>query len=336
MKNEFEQAESGTSKAQCIYCLDVKNRSEFNKEHVIHSSMTGSFQPINLTLIHTVCKDCNQAMGDTFDMALGRGYWEGLARFQHEMKDPRKVKELSTENIEFHVDDEEAFRNDIGEFEDIAADHLRLELLNGSIVRLTRKQLIMRPLEEHVDLKEVKGFRIFSASDESNDKIAALCTPALANAGFEINSVYKHAVTATVTYDLIAFRAFAKVAFNYFAKITENSPELALAEPFDEIRSFVRYGHRPTYQDVELLGENLTAEFDGRPMRGHWITLSVHGGSRLVAELSLFNRHQWRVILCQNMRAFQLPSDLVSTHVWDMRTMRCEAIEASRLNRRLP
>lgn len=318
-------------KAQCMYCLELKRVSLFNREHVIHRSMTGNFQPINLTLINTVCKECNQAFGDTVDAAIGRGYAEGFSRFQNEMKDPSKIAELSTDNLEFDVEDKVAFEREVGEFSDTATDHLRLEFGDGSIVRLTRKQLAARPLESHIDLNQVVAFRIWAATDETNDEIASLCESQLAAAGFEINRVFKNPLTVRATYGITAFRAFAKIAFNYLAKISESTPEVALSKPFDLIRNFVRYCHEPPREYVQLVNQDVAVKFDGKQLRGHWITIYVKD-ERLIVELSLFNRHQWRITLCQNIHTVGLPSDLGSTHVWDFRTMRCEKIDQSRLS----
>lgn len=316
--------------AQCIYCLALKPFDEFNKEHVIHRCMTGKFQPLNLTLIKTVCTSCNQYLGDSLDLALGRGYWEGLSRFQHDMKTSSKARELSTTNIQLRAEDAETFRDEVGEFEDILSDHLRLELKDKSIVRFTKQILLNRPIEQLIDLAEVVGYRVFAATDESNEEIAVLIESPLRLAGFEINRVFKHPVTATATYDVVAFRAFSKIAFNYFAKLCEHSPELALSRDFDQIRSFIRFAETPDFRAITLLEADKPIEVAGKPLKGHWMRLRLDRGYRgrqVIVELSLFNRHQWRVVLTDGMFHMDLPSELQNMHIWDLRTMRCESVD---------
>lgn len=77
----------------CIYCLELKPSSQFNKEHVLQDAYG---QYINaLTLINKICKNCNDAFGNGIDRDLVRNTIEGERRFTQNIKseiafNPRK------------------------------------------------------------------------------------------------------------------------------------------------------------------------------------------------------------------------------------------------------
>jgi len=289
--------------------------------------MTGGFEPINPTLTSQVCGACNQALGNTIDLGFSRGYWEGMSRFRHNLKSISEAHELSRNNIDFEVADPEAFRSEVGEFTDVLRDHLRLEFEDGKIVRLTTQQLLNKPLEELVDLSHVAGFRVFAETDEGDREIGRLVVPILSAAGFEITEgLLKHQVTAKVTYDVTSFRAIAKIAFNYLAKVTVDAPDIVLSEQFDEIRSFIRYGHIPSFLAVQHNPERNKFIYGDTALNGHWITLEISANipRTLTVRLSLFNGQTWTVILTPNYTG---PIDrLSSSHIWDLKTRRCERV----------
>jgi hypothetical protein len=77
----------------CIYCLELKPSSQFNKEHVLQDAYG---QYLNaLTLINKICKNCNDTFGNGIDRELARNSIEGERRFTQNIKcekefNPRK------------------------------------------------------------------------------------------------------------------------------------------------------------------------------------------------------------------------------------------------------
>ena len=65
----------------CIYCLNAKPLGDFDTEHVIPQSF-GTFEPDNLTLEQTVCRDCNNRMGRRLEEFLGRDSYEGILGYK--------------------------------------------------------------------------------------------------------------------------------------------------------------------------------------------------------------------------------------------------------------
>jgi hypothetical protein len=70
----------------CIYCLQDKNKLDFQKrEHVIPQCF-GRFTPDNLVLRDLVCDECNQFFGDKIELFWGRDSLEGLLRLKHGLR----------------------------------------------------------------------------------------------------------------------------------------------------------------------------------------------------------------------------------------------------------
>ena len=70
----------------CIYCLEDKPQSNFQKrEHVIPQCF-GKFTPDNLILYNDVCDECNQYFSENLELFLGRDTLEGIERFRHGIK----------------------------------------------------------------------------------------------------------------------------------------------------------------------------------------------------------------------------------------------------------
>ena len=74
---------------KCVYCVEDKPLSSFTKvEHVMPQSF-GLFNN-NLTLVKTVCDDCNQYFGDNLEIDMARDTLEGAARFEFGLRSPKK------------------------------------------------------------------------------------------------------------------------------------------------------------------------------------------------------------------------------------------------------
>jgi hypothetical protein len=64
---------------RCIYCLEYKASSEFNREHVMPQAL-GSFEGQSPT-IKCVCKCCNDHLGQELEQSFGHQSFEGTHRF---------------------------------------------------------------------------------------------------------------------------------------------------------------------------------------------------------------------------------------------------------------
>ena len=76
----------------CIYCLQDKSLSEFQKREHVLPQCFGTFTPDNLILKEIVCDDCNQYFGDKLELYLGRDSIWGIERYRHGIKPTKKYK----------------------------------------------------------------------------------------------------------------------------------------------------------------------------------------------------------------------------------------------------
>ncbi|MFN8657120.1 MAG: hypothetical protein U0105_12345 [Candidatus Obscuribacterales bacterium] len=134
-------------------------------------------------------------------------------------------------------------------------------------------------------------------------------------------------VFAEVEFGIREFRTFAKVAFNYMAKVTEHIPTFAFQECFDDVRKFVRFGELPQYSIVEPIGNvgrySLLGSED-YPM-GHFVDLRLQRNGivyEATGRVTLFNRFGWLVRLCPDYRG--LHYEINRMHHWNFATMQCE------------
>jgi hypothetical protein len=82
----------------CIYCLQDKNASEFQKcEHVILQAF-GRFSKDNLTPYDQVCDDCNEYFGRRLELFLPRDDLEGIERLSHKIypREPLKKRRVGS------------------------------------------------------------------------------------------------------------------------------------------------------------------------------------------------------------------------------------------------
>ena len=75
----------------CIYCLESKPESAFNREHVIPEAF-GVFA--NNLVLDCVCEDCNTYFGKHLDLVVARDSIESLDRVRVGLKKPSEYKTL--------------------------------------------------------------------------------------------------------------------------------------------------------------------------------------------------------------------------------------------------
>jgi hypothetical protein len=98
-------------KETCVYCLKKKELNLFNKEHVIPESF-GKFTPNNLTLINTVCEECNSHFGKKLELFLGRDSLDGIMRYKYGLKKfaGRDRKKFKSKRVRFKIESKGAWK----------------------------------------------------------------------------------------------------------------------------------------------------------------------------------------------------------------------------------
>lgn len=298
---------------KCIYCQEIKSAYSYKKaEHVLPQSF-GRFRD-NLTLNNIVCDDCNQYFGDQLEIDLARDTFEGLQRFNFDVKRPAEFKsfgqgsrivirvtdhpfkgvlayrEYSPENnrIELRPMAQVGFkRNDSNEYEYFLIDNIpdKKYLENGNF-----------------DIEHSEAIRAFGIEEE-------LLTKELAkkNIAFRTES---EIIPPENTDDLLCeiegeidktiFRAVAKIGFNYLAMWQQE--ELINRPSFDLTRRFIRYGETAPYPLVSVNEKPILADepVEGERRLGHLITVNWAADNiSIVSQVSLFNWVTYSVCLAR-------------------------------------
>lgn len=318
---------------RCIYCLEIKSKSNYLKrEHVIPQCF-GKFSPDNLILYETVCDNCNKYFGEKLELFLGRDSLEGVERLRHgikpkePLKNRRRVKSKICKGewkgvivIESHRDDSNEvglekvvqagfynkFKHQYDYFEpkDIpSADELKR---NGYKIRNKKIWLIAEKgheLDSLIELLYEKGIKV-SIGDKSieYDKINE-----------------KFNVQMELTIDRTIFRAISKIAFNYLSYVA--GKRFLFDDTFNEIRRFIRYdeGKSDRFIGVNappiLYDDQKLEKFSIKVTEGHLINLGWRGKG-LFSKISLFNTSTYLIKLCNSFNGIWRPIN--SGHHFDI------------------
>ncbi|GEM_PF-1805194 len=325
--------------AQCIYCLEKKPATEFNTEHVIQHSMTAGIQD-NLTLIERVCADCNSYFDKHLDRALAKDTIHGLDRLREKIKPISKLREFTGRNVDMqtasdHADLDGAPVNIInrnGELTYALKPHLVIEIKGDrQPVRLFREDLLNDLTG--FDLSHVSGrVKFWAETEEEERELWDLAQNVFTKLGHPLQPAGTYIpgtipVFAEVEFGIREFRTFAKVAFNYMARVTEHIPGFALLQYFDDARQFIRHGTMPQFGIVQPIGNVGRYGILGQeeyPL-GHFADARLHRNGvvwQVSGRVTLFNRFGWLVMLCPDYRGLHYPIDRM--HHWNFQTMRCE------------
>lgn len=317
---------------KCIYCLEYKVPSMFNREHVIPESM-GLFES-NL-ILYCVCKECNSYFGGTIDATLGRGSLDALLRHQHNLKPLSKLNEL---------DKQLSFTATAGmgawagamlkpyEFDSKIATKPKSQI--GFLNKTTGNYEYFLPnhlpdFSKRTDLNK-DNFQLFASDDDELNKLAE-------NLPLEVHNPEIHGalpdsqhevITGDVTFQVVIDtrikRAFAKIGFNYFACVAQarGLESLIYSDKLDPVRSYIRYENGSAFDPVEVTTEPMLA-IDTPQLRhtvSHLLALDWHklntGQIDLEVSVSLFNSVTYRIVLVPNYTDRPLP-DIFSGHEFD-------------------
>lgn|SRR3989338_4761748 len=312
---------------KCIYCLNVKPKLDFNREHVIPEAL-GKFQN-NLVLHETVCSDCNKYFGDNLEIILNRDTAEGVYRYKFGIK-PKE--EPTHRRISFRIAER-------GELEGV---HVR------PIPETRGGNVSIEPLPQVGFLKKETGKYVYFKSDEIPEKRT------LIDMGFDLKEIQmlvphdrelpallkrleekglktemkgelewpesvktgsKVAILGDLRIDRPIFRAICKIAFNYLALVLGR--EFVLRDEFDGIRNYIRHNNgdtkrffstdpRPILYEEARLGVSVT--------QGH-IIVAEWQGIRLVGMLRLFNMFTYVITYCRHYSGIWFP--FASGHHFD-------------------
>ena len=318
---------------KCIYCLETKTKSSYQKrEHVIPQCF-GKFTPDNIILYDHVCDDCNKYFGEKIELFLGRDSLEGIERLRHrikpkkQLKNRRRVKSKICEGewkgvivTERYQDQSKQiglekvvqagfynkFKHEYDYFEpkDIpTADELQR---NGYDTKSKTVWLIAEEgdeLDSLNDLLNKKGVKV-----NSSDKLIKQD---------RIGERFK--IQTKLIIDRVIFRGLSKIAFNYLSYVA--GKELLLQDDFNDIRRFIRYdeGKSDRFLGVNvppiLYDDQKLEKFGVKVTEGHLIIVGWKG-LNLFSKVSLFNTSTYLINLCQTFSGIWRP--IKSGHHFDV------------------
>lgn len=339
-------------KYKCIYCLKIKEINLFDREHVIPQSF-GRFKPNNLTLINSVCKQCNSYFGNELDLFLARDTLDGLMRYRYGLKpftesDSTRFKR---KRVRFKLAEKGAWEGTLLElclpqqekksFSDKAlipqADIVLIP--QAAFYKENSKEKVHVPLEKITskeDLKKQgfdlrKGCLLIAPSDKEMSKVMTK----IKDIGLE-TTIKKYnsndnskpvkgqllKVQVESTIDKIIFRSIAKISFNYLAKTT--GKEFVLLSDFNEVRNYIRYGKQGEKNFVIIINKPITSNntFCRKQKDGHLIAIDWGDNLNLsiVGTVSLFNRLTYKILLCRYFNG--IIREIRSGHYFDIHTKR--------------
>lgn len=297
----LEQGYSMPSEYSCIYCSENKIEAEFSKDHVVPKCF-GTFEPDSMTLINTVCSDCNQYFGDNLELYLGRDTLEGVTRFNYEIFPSGKS---SFRRLIFKIErPNPLFGMLVSPKPQLLEGLPEIELLDQvgffSTKTRTYEYFLNTNIPERGRLEE-DGFnfddheiRLIGDYDKSRQVLMEM--------GYPNNSLREEALFKTPEdkknipviiksrIDRTIARGMAKIAFNYLAYITNSA--FVLGRDFETIRRFIRYDDGD-FDEVFRVDKKpilrKERELRKRLLDGHIIVIDWHDDD-LNCSLAIFNR----------------------------------------------
>jgi len=298
---------------KCIYCLEDKPDSCFEKtEHVLSQSF-GKFKN-NLTLNKIVCDACNEYFGNNLEISLGRDTFEGMTRFDYNVKKPKEFKSLGKKSrLNIKVNE--------GPFKGAYAYREYSEQEGRIIIKPIPQAGFKRfggpdyeyflldeipdkeYLEKNFDLQALKSIVALGCNTE-------LAQKHLAQKGISFNpdgdaypsdnyTDWECKVSGQI--DQTIFRSIAKMAFNYLAYWAKR--ELVVDSPFHPIRRYIRFGEKTSYPFVVIIEKAILGDepIEGKRRLGHLITLDWSKNKlSIVSQVSLFNWMTYSVLLAKD------------------------------------
>lgn len=309
----------------CIYCLERKSESAFNREHVIPEAF-GAFEG-NL-VIECVCKDCNRYFGETIDLKLARDSFEGIDRFLSGMKSPAEYKSLgrrSTTKVRFK---EGAVQGATGyhapnpaggELRVFAFPQIGFEQPPDGVKWFEVGEVPEKSALATHGIDLAREVTIHTRELSEDDATTLLHAKGFAKLGAFTTTIPPEETIETKTVGVIARpekRAATKIAMNYLARAT--SPAILRSASFDDVRNFVRHdlGESRVHVSMNPWGFRRNGT---QTAKGHYLALQTMPSGRIVAQVSLMLRLRYVVHLMSTHFVVATPTVLLA-HFFDLNT----------------
>lgn len=246
------------AKYKCIYCLQIKDEIDFNREHVV-PQMMGKYQNGFVLSDFQVCQECNTYFSEQIENKIALDSYEAFLRMQYRdtpMSDGRK---LNGNRIRL-IGDEGIFKGITFSVVTDKSSPYRVrfesEPMVGIINSIEKQEYDYYSLENLPDATE----EVINRMKESTQPIInsgidrELLEPALIEKGYLVGhytyseksvlDLYKEPEFMTainLKIDPIMRRVCAKTVFNYLCY--SRGKEFVLDSTFDAIREYIRYGN---------------------------------------------------------------------------------------------
>jgi len=285
----------------------------------------------NFTLNGIVCDDCNKYFGDTLETDLARDTFEGLHRYELDVKKPEEFKSVGRRSRLTRTVEEGSFKGSYAE--------LVYSEKQGKIVLIPVPQIGFRKqgsveyeyflLDDVPDVETLKqrgfdpdhpqGVRMLHQYRARSEQI-------LLERGFpplkfggeieppEDGQDWLCKIEGTI--DDIIRRAIAKISFNYLAYW--EGREFMLHADFDITRRFIRHGEKPAYPLILIENRNiLQDELQDRTRVGHIVTVDYTAdGKTILSQASIFNFSTYKVCLAREFSG--LRKDIKRGHFFNL------------------
>jgi hypothetical protein len=284
----------------CVYCLETKEESEFNKDHVMPKCF-GTFEQ-GMTLINKVCASCNKYLGDNIELNLGRDSLEGVTRYNYEifphgkptyrrlifkidklgplygtLVSPKPQILEGLPEIEL-IDQVGFFNTKTGRYEYFPSSYLpeKEELEKVGFDIKNKEITFIGDIDESQQVLGIMGYSAQFLREEQLFK-----TP---------EDRKRIPVNITARIDRTVARGMAKIAFNYLAHIAPSN--FVLGSGFNKIRNFIRHDvgdFDELFQINKIPILKKERERRKRVADGHILVVNWDEYD-LVGSLSIFNR----------------------------------------------
>lgn len=235
---------------RCIYCLETKPESEFNKEHVIPQAF-GKFGSATPTLVNCVCRGCNDYFAKALDPVLSRDTYEGITRHAIGIKSREARPQNRVQLLLPNADEYGEFRG-ARVWLDGTVNGLSMHTQTGFLNKESGEREFfidseisdMESLPEHLADKDIL---VLAPSQDDHDRMVKILLEKKLIKKYELKETFSADGFPTTTKPMIkgavdemVRRALAKVAMNFAAKYI--GVETVLSDEWNTVRRFVRYG----------------------------------------------------------------------------------------------
>jgi hypothetical protein len=327
---------------RCIWCGQEKQfhpkkaKSEFNREHVLLDCF-GRFDSTNLTLLESVCRDCNQHFGDTVDQNFARDGIEHYDRFKHGHKDSSKLDKFThNKNLAartFNPSDPAwhgvavTLSEEGGSVVDDYVPQVGFEKPDGTYLVKTEMELDRISHIREWDVPVPCKITFYSAPPDVVQRLAQKLRDRKCGLDELIEDPTlppTNPVLGMVTVDREKQRGHVKMAISYLAKVCEGIyPGFLFNDNLTKAKEFAFSGVDPGYGMVDTCDAiSVVDKETGSPLGlGHTMTIGFYnhlGRNQLVYQVRFYGRQPMVIHLCPDFRGIVIP--LKRADFWDLST----------------